>query len=67
MGPQYGSMVYLGAVLGLRWGECAGIRVGRIDFDRSTIAIVEQVTRGVGGRSVMGPPKSEAARRTLAA
>jgi integrase len=59
-------MVYLGAVLGLRWGECAGLRVGRIDFDRSTITIAEQVTRG-GGRSVVGPPKSGAARRTLAA
>ena len=66
-GSQYGAMVYLGAVLGLRWGECAGLRVGRIDFDRSTIAIAEQITRGVGGRSVVGPPKSEAARRTLAA
>ena len=60
-------MVYLGAVLGLRWGECAGLRVGRVDFDRSTIAIAEQVTRGVGGRSVIGPPKFGAARRTLAA
>lgn len=66
-GPRYGTMVYLGAVLGLRWGECAGLRVGRIDFDRSTITIAEQVTRGVGGRSVIGPPKSQAARRTLAA
>jgi integrase len=64
-GPHYGTMVYLGAVLGLRWGECAGLRVGRIDFDRSTITIAEQVTRGVGGRSVVGPPKSQAARRTL--
>jgi integrase len=65
--PHYGTMVYLGAVLGLRWGECAGLRVGRIDFDRSTITITEQVTRGVGGRSVIGPPKSQAGRRTLAA
>jgi integrase len=67
LGPHYGLMVYLGAVLGLRWGECAGLRVGRIDFDRSTITIAEQVTRGRGGRSVIGPPKSNAARRTLAA
>jgi integrase len=66
-GPYYGSMVYIGAVLGLRWGECAGIRLGRIDFDRSTITIAEQITRGAGGRSVIGPPKSQAARRTLAA
>lgn len=65
--PHYGPMVYLGAVLGLRWGECAGLRVGRINFDQSTITVAEQVTRGVGGRSVIGPPKSAAARRTLAA
>jgi integrase len=66
MGPNYGLMVHLGAVLGLRWGECAGLRIGRIDFDRSTVAITEQVTRGAGGQSVLGPPKSQAARRTLA-
>jgi integrase len=66
-GSPYGTMVYLGAVLGLRWGECAGLRVGRIDFAQSTITIGEQVTRGAGGRSVIGPPKSHAARRTMAA
>ncbi len=60
-------MVYLGAVLGLRWGECAGLRIGRIDFDQSTVTIAEQVTRGSEGRSVTGPPKSDAAGRTLAA
>ena len=66
LGPEYEAMAYLGAVLGLRWGECAGLRVGRIDFRRSSILIAEQVTRGVGGRSVPGPPKSAAGRRTLA-
>jgi integrase len=67
LGEDYQAMVYLGAVLGLRWGECAGLRIGRIDFDRSTITIAEQLTRGIGGRSVIGPPKSTAGRRTLAA
>ena len=66
LGPEFEAMAYLGAVLGLRWGECAGLRVDRIDFDRSTITVAEQVTRGAGGRSVTGPPKSEAGRRTLA-
>ena len=28
LGPSYGPMAYLGAVLGLRWGEVAGMRVG---------------------------------------
>ena len=62
----YGPMAYLGAVLGLRWGECAGLRVGRLDFLRSTLNVAEQLTRGVGGAMVMGPPKSQAGRRTLA-
>jgi integrase len=66
LGPRYGTMVYLGAVLGLRWGECAGLRVGRIDFEECTIRIVEQITRGSAGRSALGRPKSEASRRTLA-
>jgi integrase len=66
LGPEYEAMAYLGAVLGLRWGECAGLRIGRIDFERSTITVAEQVTRGTGGRSIGGPPKSAAGRRTLA-
>lgn len=67
LGDDYQAMVYLGAVLGLRWGECGGLRVGRIDFERSIVTIAEQLTRGIGGRSVIGPPKSNAGRRTLAA
>jgi len=66
LSPEHEAMAYLGAVLGLRWGECAGLRVGRIDFRHSSIMIAEQVTRGVGGRSVSGPPKSAAGRRILA-
>lgn len=42
-------MVYLGAVLGLRWGECAGLRVGHVEFLRSTISVAEQITCGRGG------------------
>lgn len=63
---DYGPMAYLGAVVGLRWGECAGLRVGRLDFLRSTLEVAEHLTRGPGGRMVMGPPKSQAARRTMA-
>jgi integrase len=66
LGPEYEGMAFLGAVLGLRWGECAGLKVGRIDFERQTISVAQQVTRGAGGRSVLGPPKSAAGRRTLA-
>jgi integrase len=63
---DYGPMAYLGAVLGLRWGECAGLRVGRLDFLRSTLEVAEHLTRGPGGAMVLGPPKSQAGRRTMA-
>jgi len=58
-------MVWLGAVLGLRWGEVAGLRVGHVDPLRKTVTVAEQVTRGTGGAGVMGPPKSAAAHRTI--
>lgn len=59
-------MVFLGAVLGLRWGEVAGLRVGRIDFEAQTVIIAEQLTRGTQGVHYLGPPKSQAGHRTLA-
>ncbi|HVA44550.1 MAG TPA: tyrosine-type recombinase/integrase [Acidimicrobiales bacterium] len=65
LGVRYAAMAYLGAVLGLRWAECAGLRVRSLDFLGRTITVSEQRTRGVGGRMVEGPPKSEAGRRTL--
>lgn len=67
LGPDYGPMAYLGVVLGLRWGECAGLRVGRLDFLRGEVAVMEQITRGPHGAPVEGAPKSDAGRRTLTA
>jgi integrase len=65
LGPRYSAMAYLGAVLGLRWGECAALRVGHLDFLARTLKVAEQRTRGLGGRMVECPPKSSAGRRTL--
>lgn len=65
LGPGSSLMPYLAAVLGLRWGECAGLRVGRIDFLRSTVTVAEQRTRGSAGAMVTGAPKSRAGRRTV--
>ena len=62
----YAAMAYLGAMLGLRWGETAGLRVGRLDLLAGTLMVAEQVTRGPRGLAVFGPPKSAAGRRTLA-
>ena len=61
----YRPMVWLGAVLGLRWSEVAGLRVGRLDLLRGTVTVAETVTRDACGRPVLGPPKSTAGARTL--
>ena len=42
MGPRYGALAYLAAVLGLRYGECAGLRVGRIDLSAGHLKVAEQ-------------------------
>lgn len=65
MRAEYRPMVWLGAVLGLRWGEVAGLRVGRVDLLRQTITVAEQVSRGMGGVGFVSSPKSSAGRRTL--
>lgn len=58
---RYSPMVWLGAVLGLRWGEVAGLTVGSLDLLRGTVAVTEQLGRD----RQLGPPKSAAGRRTL--
>jgi integrase len=53
------------AALGLRWGEIAGLRVGRIDFLRHTVTVAEQRTRGEKGAMVNQDPKSKRGFRTF--
>ena len=46
--PKYRGMIYLAGVGGLRWSEIVGLRVGRIDFLRRTVSVME--TDMLGGR-----------------
>jgi len=62
---RYEAMVWAAALLGLRWGEVAGLRVRDLDLLNRTLTVSEIVTRDARGRSVLGPPKSEAGLRTL--
>jgi integrase len=57
--PNYRAMVILSGVVGLRFGECAGLRVGRVDFLRRTVKIAETINE-VGSEIVYGAPKTEA-------
>lgn len=61
---RYRPMLYL-ALLGLRWGEIAGLRVGDVDFLRGSLAVTRQRTRGEKGRMVEHDPKTRAGRRSL--
>ena len=65
MDHRYAPMVWIGALLGLRWGEVAGLRIGSLDLLARTIAVTETVSRDQHGRPILGPPKSEAGIRTL--
>ena len=62
--PEYQPMIYLAGVLGLRWSEVAGLRVGRVDFLRRTLTVIETCAE-VEGRIIFGDVKSPASRRTL--
>jgi integrase len=62
--PRYRALVLAAAYTGLRFGELAGLRVDRLDLLHRTIR-VEETLNDVRGRIVVGPPKSNAARRTV--
>jgi len=64
MPAQYGVIVYVAGVLGLRWSEVAGLRVGAIDFLRKRMSVVETIAE-VEGRLIAAPVKSKASRRTF--
>ena len=55
-------MMWLGATLGLRWAEVAGLRVEHIDVLGGKVAIDRQLARS----GQLEPPKSAAGIRTLA-
>jgi integrase len=61
---QYRPMIYLAGVLGLRWSEVAGLRVGRVDFLRHTLEVAETCAE-VNGRVSFAAPKTRASQRTL--
>jgi integrase len=62
--PTYRALVFVGAYGGLRIGELAGLRRGRVDLLRGTVSVAEVITE-VSGRLHFGPPKTRASRRTV--
>ena len=67
IGPRFAPMVYVGAILGLRWGEVAALRVRSIDFLRRTVTVTEAVARDGHGGHILAEPKSATSRRAQSA
>ena len=61
LGPDQAPMMWLGPVLGLRWGEAAGLTVAQVDMLGAKITVDRQLTR----QRVLADPKSAASTRTL--
>jgi len=61
---EYRPMVYVAGVLGLRWSEVAGLRVGRVDLGARTLTVAETLAE-VDGHQVFADVKTRAGRRTL--
>ncbi len=66
MPAEYAPMVWLGAVLGLRWGEAAGVAVRAVDVMGRVLRVEQTVARDETGAPYLKVPKSAAGRRTLA-
>jgi integrase len=62
--PGYRALVLLGAYGGLRIGEMAGLRRGRVDLERGMVEVAEIVTE-VSGYLHFGPPKTRASYRRI--
>lgn len=63
LGTEQAPMMWLGAILGLRWAEAAGLTASRVDPLAGTITVDRQLARS----RTLAPPKSAAGVRTLSA
>lgn len=63
---RYRLMVWIAAMLGLRWGEVAGLKVRSVDLLAGRLVVAEALSRDGRGRSRVGLPKSRASTRAIA-
>jgi len=64
--PRMRCVVLLAAFVGLRKGELLGLRRGDIDLGGNEITVAQQRQLDRNGTHLVGPPKTDAGRRTLA-
>lgn len=64
MPSQYRALVLVAGYCGLRWGELAGLRRGRVDVLRGRLTVAETAV-DVGHEVSFGPPKTAKSRRVV--
>lgn len=64
--PQFRAMLLLATFTGLRLGELRALKRSRLDLLHRSVEVVEQYQQLADGSLVVGPPKSDAGRRTVA-
>lgn len=64
--PRYRALVLAAAFSGLRRGELFGLCREHVDVECGTVTVQEQRQQLVSGAHIVGPPKSDAGRRTVA-
>jgi integrase len=57
--PRYRVLVLMGAYIGLRWGECAGLKVQDLDL-RHGLAVVHRTLSEVSGKTPRGSDQGKA-------
>lgn len=65
MPAQHRALTLLCGLCGLRFGEAVALRRRDLDLDSGTVSVSRTATRAQGRKSV-GPPKTEAGKRTVA-
>lgn len=63
---RFRCVVLVAAFIGLRKGEMLGLRRCDVDLEGRAIAVVQQRQLDAAGNHLVGPPKTDAGRRTIA-
>jgi len=64
--PRYRALVLTAAFSGLRRGELFGLRREHVGVEDGTLCVEQQRQQLSNGAHIVGPPKSDAGRRTVA-
>lgn len=62
---EYQMMVLLAGILGLRYGEVAGLRIGDINFTQNELTVAGQLSRYEDRGSYLSPPKTDSSYRVI--